>query len=686
MPSASRRSRAGRSALDRRIALGWQDYLLSLIGGSLALYSVGMAVKSNEVILYFIGAFALGTLLSFVMSRFAKPSWVKVEGVLLLTVALIAAFGTKNLVKPFGETFDSVFLVAGTMSFILIFFSFVSFRDTSLLFQAVPSIALFGLVGCYDTFREAAVLFGFFLISIAVLFARIHTRTNYEFAMNSGVLDGQASAGQNNYESLKAGPWRAMAGPQWAFYSAAVIMLLSFVGAPVVQFSVQSVAGNVRLNLPNRANANPNRNYFRTEQSAVQVGRGPVRLGDSPLYQVTIDRFLYYRLQTYDRWTGSGWAGSIRANENDYIRLVERAMPDRRVERYQITVITSGSNQVPVAGEKADVPGMAARTASDGTLSFATAGNVPPVTSIEAEFSNREPSGPAVPLQETKFAPYTDASRVPEDVANWAREVTQGAKTDLEKANRIREAVRDRIVYDTEAGAVPAGSDAVSHTLFEAKRGYCDVFASSVVLMCRAVGIPARYVTGFIPDATEPDSDGRFLIRENGSHAWAEVLLQDSGWVVMDATEGAQEAEGRGRRTNTSGGEWWLNPSFWIGVGSLAVCIALWLGLRAFQRWRKSMNPQRGMEGLVFDVTDWVGKRVDRGRLAYESPAEFVAAVRDRIPESHATEVVAIIAEAERYLFGPIEPQDPDVASLKERWKRVKDLWQKEPKKKPVEV
>ena len=42
----------------------------------------------------------------------------------------------------------------------------------------------------------------------------------------------------------------------------------------------------------------------------------------------------------------------------------------------------------------------------------------------------------------------------------------------------------------------------------------CDVFASSMVVMARAVGIPARYVTGFYPLGNERDEAGRFTVRE----------------------------------------------------------------------------------------------------------------------------------------------------------------------------
>ncbi|HYE98789.1 MAG TPA: DUF3488 and transglutaminase-like domain-containing protein [Planctomycetota bacterium] len=87
---------------------------------------------------------------------------------------------------------------------------------------------------------------------------------------------------------------------------------------------------------------------------------------------------------------------------------------------------------------------------------------------------------------------------------------------------------------------VPAeGKDAVEHFL-EKREGYCTHFATALVLLCRAAGVPARVATGF--QLHDPDEDGAFLVRNSDAHAWAEVWFgEEHGWRAYDATP----AEGR---------------------------------------------------------------------------------------------------------------------------------------------
>jgi transglutaminase-like putative cysteine protease len=71
--------------------------------------------------------------------------------------------------------------------------------------------------------------------------------------------------------------------------------------------------------------------------------------------------------------------------------------------------------------------------------------------------------------------------------------------------------------------------------LFTYKRGFCEHFASSFVLLMRASGIPARVVTGY--QGMEYNKIGDYyLVRQSNAHAWSEVWLKDKGWVRIDPT------------------------------------------------------------------------------------------------------------------------------------------------------
>lgn len=75
----------------------------------------------------------------------------------------------------------------------------------------------------------------------------------------------------------------------------------------------------------------------------------------------------------------------------------------------------------------------------------------------------------------------------------------------------------------------------VDDFLFNTKRGFCEHYAGSFVFLMRAAGVPARVVTGY--QGGEVNPVGNYLIvRQSDAHAWAEVWLQDRGWVRVDPT------------------------------------------------------------------------------------------------------------------------------------------------------
>ena len=77
--------------------------------------------------------------------------------------------------------------------------------------------------------------------------------------------------------------------------------------------------------------------------------------------------------------------------------------------------------------------------------------------------------------------------------------------------------------------------DSVDDLLFNTRRGFCGHFASAYVTLMRAAGVPARVVTGYLGGEWNPIG-GYYLVRQSDAHAWAEVWLDDEGWVRIDPT------------------------------------------------------------------------------------------------------------------------------------------------------
>ena len=78
-------------------------------------------------------------------------------------------------------------------------------------------------------------------------------------------------------------------------------------------------------------------------------------------------------------------------------------------------------------------------------------------------------------------------------------------------------------------------TDPVDEFLFDVRRGFCENYASAFTVLMRAAGIPARVVTGYQGGEINPLGD-YLLVRQRDAHAWAEVWLDERGWVRVDPT------------------------------------------------------------------------------------------------------------------------------------------------------
>lgn len=88
--------------------------------------------------------------------------------------------------------------------------------------------------------------------------------------------------------------------------------------------------------------------------------------------------------------------------------------------------------------------------------------------------------------------------------------------------------------YDPDTPAAPDGTDFVTHFLNEG-RGYCMHFATTATLMLRSIGLPARYVSGYVADTVA----GEWVdVPDYNAHAWVEVYLAGYGWQPVEVTPG----------------------------------------------------------------------------------------------------------------------------------------------------
>ena len=125
-----------------------------------------------------------------------------------------------------------------------------------------------------------------------------------------------------------------------------------------------------------------------------------------------------------------------------------------------------------------------------------------------------------------------NCEEIPERIGELAREITAGLSYDWEKASELQNYfINEDYIYDLNYVARDSSPE---YFLFESKRGSCSDFASAYALMARSLGLTVRYAEGYNPDITS--REGIFVIKDNCSHAYPEVFIQNMGWVVFEPT------------------------------------------------------------------------------------------------------------------------------------------------------
>ena len=125
--------------------------------------------------------------------------------------------------------------------------------------------------------------------------------------------------------------------------------------------------------------------------------------------------------------------------------------------------------------------------------------------------------------------------RVPSRVRELAAAVVEGAPTDYDKAARLERFLLTNYDYDLRVPPLSRSSDVVDAFLFERHSGYCAQFATTMAVMARLVGLPARVVTGYMPGSYS-SLTGAHAVRLQDAHAWVEIRFRRYGWVPFDPT------------------------------------------------------------------------------------------------------------------------------------------------------
>ncbi|MGK0274426.1 MAG: transglutaminase-like putative cysteine protease/uncharacterized protein (DUF58 family) [Ilumatobacter sp.] len=140
------------------------------------------------------------------------------------------------------------------------------------------------------------------------------------------------------------------------------------------------------------------------------------------------------------------------------------------------------------------------------------------------------------PELQARLAPYL---ALPESTTqrtlDLAATLRQPGDSTYQTILRYQQWLGENTGYDLNAPVPASGADAVDNFLFESQLGFCEQIASSLAVMLRSQGVPARIATGYVPGVRNRVS-GVFEVKASDAHAWVEVWFPETGWESFDPT------------------------------------------------------------------------------------------------------------------------------------------------------
>ncbi|MDR7417473.1 MAG: transglutaminaseTgpA domain-containing protein [Armatimonadota bacterium] len=283
---------------------------------------------------------------------------------------------------------------------------------------------------------------------------------------------------------------------------------------------------------------------------------------------------------------------------------------------------------------------------------------------------------------------YLQLPPLPDRVHALAARLVEGQPTLYDRVAAVNRHLWTAYRYDLSIPPQQGSGDAVDHFLFEERRGYCEQFASAMVVLLRSVGIPARLVTGYTPGTLNAVT-GLLEVRNSDAHAWVEVFFSGVGWIEFEPTPGfptpdelgapvtrpwlwldlAERLRGRisALAERSPGARLWLGTMGQTGRNRAWALIALVGGLATIVAMRRVQTrahaaPVAPIESVYREMCGVLARRGFRRK-----PAETVAEFSARVQAAASAPEVAVITDAVEAAAYGHEPLDPGGAEAAQR-------------------
>ncbi len=285
-----------------------------------------------------------------------------------------------------------------------------------------------------------------------------------------------------------------------------------------------------------------------------QLG-GPFVMDDTSVFTAQIKDRGYWRVETKDVYTGKGWESSVRDRvmfEGSTETLFE---DDVEVEAFDMKMNMTGNEEFDFIVHPGQVTSI--ETGKDvqllenpltGKVFTQNLGESVVLDNYNLEYESPTFSEKMLREASTEYPErlantYLQLPEtLPERVGALAEEITSEEDNPYDQARAIENYfVGNGFVYETTDVAIPGeNDDYVDQFLFETQLGYCDNFSSSMTVLLRSLGIPARWVKGFTEgEFVAAAGDYReYEVTNNNAHSWVEAYFPEVGWVPFEPTRG----------------------------------------------------------------------------------------------------------------------------------------------------
>jgi protein-glutamine gamma-glutamyltransferase len=412
------------------------------------------------------------------------------------------------------------------------------------------------------------------------------------------------------------------------------------------------------------------------------------RLSDAVVFTVDASHPDFWRGETFDLYEGSSWKSSFdhaadqqlmsdgsqvqvaaplydngARNGRDFRQTfhieagytdVVFAAPSPRIVETDKTLLRAPDGSLRVEGAGSEPFPNSAAGFGKGAVYTVTSRSLP----VTADALRQATGDVPVPIAEQ----YALMPGTTPRVAALARTITRDQTNTYDRVKALENWLGDNTRYSLNAPLSPRNVDVVDDFLFRSRVGWCEQIASSLVVMARSVGIPARLVTGFVPGSRDALT-GRFVVRERDAHAWAEIYFAGIGWQGFDPTQKVPLAG-----DVKSSGSWLASARHnAVPLAIFAVLIAIIVAslpeLIAASRRRRARQASWSAQAL--HRLERAGRKAGRARAPSETPREYAEVLAERLGDDRLAEVGATLDTALYSAHGaPDEARDRAEAVL----------------------